>query len=149
MNGLNHFAYFCFLLIFFSEKNEIGHLLEFKDFPVITYREEVEKKRQTTTEGIVSQVLFFIEQIEELDIWDHKEWSVLPFAKDEIIELKIYLMDKNNLVWEIARQKIIICWHRLTNLASMYEEICREWFLPKMISLLTSYPEEPEIRKSE
>jgi hypothetical protein len=48
-----------------------------------------------------------------------------------------------------CQTKIIICWHRLTNLASMYEEICREWFLPKMISLLTSYPEEPEIRKSE
>ena len=134
---------------FFYQKNEIDHLLKIKDFPVITYREEVEKDRQITTEDIVSQVLFFIEQIEELDIWDHKEWSVLPFSKDEIIELKNYLINKDNFVWEVARQKIIICWHRLTNLASMYEEICREWFLPKMISLLTSYPREPEIIKSE
>jgi hypothetical protein len=90
----------------FSEKNEIGHLLEFKDFPVITYREEVEKKTNHNGRYCISSVIF-IEQIEELDIWDHKEWSVLPFAKDEIIELKIYLMDKNNLVWEIARQKLL------------------------------------------
>lgn len=82
-----------------------------------------------------------------MDIWEHKEWQVLPLAKSEIKELKNYLQSKD-VVWEQVREKLIVCWHRLTNLGTMYEDLCREWFLPKMISLLTSYPTSPEIVKT-
>ncbi|WP_240601624.1 DUF4365 domain-containing protein [Flavobacterium columnare] len=151
-NALKFYGKRAKLLASFSkfsyQKNELSYLLKVKDFPIFTYREELEKDKVVTNNDILEQVLFFIEQIEELDIWEHKEWQVLPLAKTEIIELKNYLQSKD-VVWEIAREKIIICWHRLTNLGTMYEDLCREWFLPKMISLLTSYPTLPEIIKTE
>lgn len=133
---------------FSYQKNELSYLLGIKDFPILTYREELEKNKVVSQNEVLEQVLFFIEQIEELDIWEHKEWQVLPLAKAEINELKKYLQGEN-VVWEEVREKLIICWHRLTNLGTMYEDLCREWFLPKMISLFTSYPTLPEIVKTE
>jgi len=134
---------------FFYQKNEIGHLLEFQDFPIITFRDKIENDKNKVDEEIVSQILYFIEQIEDLDIWEYNEWQPLPMAKIEILALKDYLNDKPEFQFGIAREKIIVCWHRLTNLSSMYEELCREWFLPKMMSLLMSYPEVPQIKDSE
>jgi hypothetical protein len=40
-------------------------------------------------------------------------------------------------------------WRRLCNLASMYEEIVREWFLPTVLAQLASYPEQGQIQKTE
>lgn len=131
---------------FSYQKNELSYLLGVKDFPIFTSREEPEKSRIGAQNEVVEQVLFFIEQIEELDIWEHIEWKVLPLAKLEIKELKKYLQSED-LDMKQVREKLIVCWHRLTNLGTMYEDLCREWFLPKMISLLTSYPTSPEIIK--
>ena len=134
---------------FSYQKNELSYFLGIKDFPIITYREELEKNKTVAqNEEVIEQVLYFIEQIEELDIWEHEEWQVLPLAKIEIKELKKYLQSKD-VVWEQARERLIVCWHRLTNLGTIYEDLCREWFLPKMISLLTSYPTSPLIVRTE
>lgn len=133
---------------FSYQKNELSNLLNVKDFPVITYRDELEKNNIIAQKDIIEQVIFFIDQIEELDIWEHKEWDLLPLAKTEIKELKQYLLGQD-IVWEIAREKLIIIWHRLTNLGNIYEDLCREWFLPKMISLMTSYPNFPDIIKND
>ena len=32
-------------------------------------------------------------------------------------------------------------WFRLTNLANMYEELVREWFMPTYFAQITSYPD--------
>jgi len=40
-------------------------------------------------------------------------------------------------------------WHRLCNLASMYEELVREWFLPSVLAQLASYPEPGRIVNSD
>jgi hypothetical protein len=37
--------------------------------------------------------------------------------------------------------------NQLDNLSNVYEEICRECFLPKFIGQLGSYPDAPEIVK--
>ena len=132
---------------FAYQKNELSYLLGVKDFPIITYREEIEGNKTDAQNDVLEQIHFFIEQIEELDIWEHTEWQALPLSKIEIQELKKYLQSENVLM-EQVKVKSIVCWYRLTNLGMMYEDLCREWYLPKMISLLTSYPTSPEIIKT-
>ncbi|MCH7403817.1 DUF4365 domain-containing protein [Belliella kenyensis] len=131
---------------FAYQKNELSYLLNYKDYPIITKRDKIDN--DSVTEGhIKRQVLYFIEQIEGLDIWNYKAWEVLPEAKKELMDLKKGINegeDLNSLI-----QKIIITWHRLTNLGNMYEELAREWFLPKFLSFMTSYPHLPEVIKEE
>ena len=75
----------------------------------------------------------------------YRKTVILPYSKEQIVNLKNYLQsDRCDL--NIAKEKIIINWHQLSNLGSMYEDLCREWFLPKTISLATSYPEVPEMK---
>jgi hypothetical protein len=131
---------------FSYQKNEISHLLNYKDFPVLTSRDSLTNQVEIQDDKIINQVLYFIEQIEHLEIWNYQHWEVLPLAKKEIIELKQILLEGTDLV--TVREQIIILWHRLNNLGIMYEEITREWFLPKHFSFLTSYPEIPESIKT-
>jgi hypothetical protein len=79
-----------------------------------------------------------------LDIWEHNELVVLPQAKNDILLVKDLLLQKE-IDWTAVKNKVIVLWHQLSNLGTMYEDICREWYLPKIISLMTSYPEIPEI----
>jgi len=129
---------------FAYQKNELSYLLNYKDYPVVTKREEIENGTASEID-IKRQVLFFIEQIEGLDIWNYKAWEVLPEAKKELMDLKKGIIEGENLNSLI--QKIIITWHKLTNLGNMYEELAREWFLPKFLSFMTSYPNMPEVIK--
>lgn len=125
--------------LFAYQKNEIAQILDIKDFPVVTYRDEISENKKITHFQFYKQIIFFIEQIEFLEIWKQSNWGVLCLTKKELDELKTYLK-RDKVDWEEARSKTIICWHHLTNLNSIYEEICREWFLPKTIGILTSYP---------
>lgn len=131
---------------FSYQKNEIAHVLGFKFFPIWTYRDELEKNKEYPIDEIATMLLYFITQIEDLDIWTHSGWAVLPEAKKDLMKIKLALQG-NNGDWESLKEKIIVLWHQLTNLGTMYEDICREWFLPKTISLMTSYPSLPEIIK--
>jgi hypothetical protein len=131
---------------FSYQKNEIAHVFGFKFFPIWSYWDELEKNKVYDKDEITTMLLYFINQIEDLDIWTYSEWAVLPMAKNDLMKIKLALQDdKDN--WESLRDKIIVLWHQLTNLGAMYEDICREWFLPKTVSLMTSYPSMPEIAK--
>ncbi|GEM53726.1 hypothetical protein EB1_35160 [Empedobacter brevis NBRC 14943 = ATCC 43319] len=147
-NALKFYGKRAKLLAAFSkfsfQKNEIKHIFGYKDYPVWTYRDEIEKDKVYQPYEIKTQILYFISQIEDLDIWQHNEWQVLPQAKFDLIQVKT-ILENDEIDWRIAKDKIIVLWHQLTNLGTMYEDICREWFLPKMISLMTSYPTMPEI----
>jgi hypothetical protein len=127
---------------FAYQKNELSYLLKYKDFPIVTIRDEMTKNDIVSEKDIKRQVLFFIEQIERLDIWKYRSWEVLPLSKKELIELKDSLNKENN--FKVSIERILITWHRLTNLCNMYEELAREWFLPKFLSFMTSYPDTPE-----
>ncbi|GAB3202200.1 hypothetical protein GCM10027293_27220 [Pontibacter aydingkolensis] len=131
---------------FAYQKNEISYLFGYKLFPVWTYRDELEKGKVNTVNEAKSMLLYFISQLENLDIWSHTEWQVLPEALKELLSIK-ELVEGDNSDWSEIQNKVIVLWHQLTNLGTMYEDICREWFLPKIISLLTSYPTAPEIIK--
>ncbi|QPQ50181.1 DUF4365 domain-containing protein [Chryseobacterium indologenes] len=132
---------------FSYQKNEISHLLKIKDFPVITMRDELEKNKEISDIELYQQALFFIDQIDKLDIWNHNEWEILPIMKNNLDELRMFL-EKDIFDAKEAREKILVMWHQLSNLGRIYEDLSREWYLPKFISLLSSYPEEPNIKKS-
>lgn len=135
---------------FYYQKNELSYLFGYKDFPVYTYRDELENKKTTTFEDIRKQVMYFANQIVELDIWEYKPWMPLSASKQELSNLLLLLecsFDEKEFQ-ETLVQIVVIIWHRLANLGRMYEDLCREWFLPKMISLLTSYPQMPEVIKA-
>lgn len=129
---------------FAYQKNEIAYAFGYKFFPVWTYRDELEKDKTYDKNEITTMLLYFISQIEDLDIWAHAEWLVLPEAKKDILKIKLVL-EGGKSDWHNIMDTVIVLWHQLTNLGTMYEDICREWFLPKMISLMTSYPTIPEI----
>lgn len=129
---------------FAYQKNELSYLLKYKDFPVTTKRDEVENIFASESD-IKRQVLFFIEQIQGLDIWEYTAWEVLPAVKSELMDLKKKINDGEDLNSLI--EKTLITWHRLSNLGNMYEELTREWFLPKFLSFMTSYPSMPDLIK--
>lgn len=131
---------------FAYQKNELTYLLKYKDYPIITMRDEIGNASVSEID-IKRQVLFFIEQIEDLDIWNYKAWEVLPESKKELMDLKNKINEGEDLKSLI--QKILITWHRLTNLSNMYEELAREWFLPKFLSFMISYPNMPDVIKEE
>ena len=130
---------------FSYQRNELSYALAIKFWPVYTHRETLEKEMITTE--IYDLVVFFIMQNEKLDIWKYEFWRVLPDAKREMTALREYLQGDLK-EWNKARNDIIILWQRLTNLGTMYEDLIREWYLPKMISLWTSYPDLPETIKT-
>lgn len=68
----------------------------------------------------------------------------MPETKKDILVIKDLLI-KDEINWNDIKDKVIILWHQLTNLGTMYEDLCREWYLPKIIGLMTSYPTMPEI----
>jgi hypothetical protein len=147
-NALKFYGKRAKLLAAFSkfsfQKNEIKHIFGYKDYPIWTYRDELEKGKMYKPNEIKAHLLYFISQIESLDIWEHKEWQVLPQAKRDLIAIK-ELLQKQEIDLATVEDRVIVLWHQLTNLGTMYEDLCREWFLPKFISLLTSYPTMPEI----
>lgn len=151
-NALKFYGKRAKLLAAFSkfsfQKNEIKHIFGYKDYPIWTYRDEIEKEKEYEEDEIKTQLLYFIFQIEDLDVWQHNEWPVLPQAKIDLDVVK-NLLEEDEVDWKTAKDKVIVLWHQLTNLGTMYEDICREWFLPKIISLMTSYPTMPEIINEE
>ncbi len=133
---------------FSFQKNEIKHIFGYKDYPIWTFRDEIEKGKTYEPNEIKIQILYFISQIDRLDIWQHSEWHVLPQAKEDLESVR-KLLEVEEVDWINVKDRVIILWHQLTNLGTMYEDICREWFLPKMISLMTAYPTIPKIITNE
>jgi hypothetical protein len=129
------------------QKNEIGYIAGQKDYPIITMRDQMQIDGKMTDQEIKTQLLYFLKQLEDFDVWSYKEWEVLPAAKLEFMALKSAL-EKTDFDWPLHRDGILILWHRLANLGTMYEDLIREWYLPKMISLRTSYPHLPKIIKT-
>jgi hypothetical protein len=126
-----------FTKIYF-QKNEVGYLFGFKDYPVYTYRDELEKDKVRNDDKARATLLYFIEQLSFLDVWKLTQWSILGEERVQLENLKLDLNDHSKTLDELT-DRVILTWHRLGNLSNMYEDICREWFLPKYIALLTSY----------
>ncbi|WP_228466706.1 hypothetical protein [Adhaeribacter swui] len=150
LNALKFYGKRAKLLSAFSkfayQKNEIAYVFGYNYFPFWTFRDELEKNKIYNNGEIRKILLYFISQIENLDIWSYVEWQVLPETQNDLLKIK-ELLQVDNSDWNEIKNRTLVIWHQLTNLGTMYEDICREWFLPKIISLMTSYPTAPEIIK--
>jgi hypothetical protein len=94
----------------------------------------------------------FIAQILELDIWDLKKfnyfqpevnglvWKYFSEYHDRLGKLSKKIAAGR---FDIQSEKgdILLLWFWLGNLNNVYQELCREWWLPKFLALLSSYPD--------
>ena len=111
---------------FYYQKNELDYSLS----------QHIDNTKELSKEE-VELVKYFIEQIENLDIWDYKGWRILPTTKEEINDLKT-LLTNSDVDALVVHRKIHEMWHKLTNLGRVYEDICREWYLPKYMNYETA-----------
>lgn len=99
------------------------------------------------TKQLSDFILFCADQLFQLDIWS---------ISVHLHALEICRLNVQNVVTLIKEKKLIDyhslidasmqTWEQLDNLGSMYEEIFREWFLPKFIGQLGSHENTPEIK---
>lgn len=98
-------------------------------------------------------ILHFISIIKEYDFWETKvKWPAMEGMYSELLEIESFLQAtdetrKNRLqkpgipdkFWDDGREsrleiyikhKVLPFWDKLCNLGNIYEEICKEWFLP-------------------
>jgi Domain of unknown function (DUF4365) len=95
--------------------------------------------------GGISVVRYFLQQISYLDIWDFSAWALMGLMKSQIVELeKVLSGDVQLLSQDIFQTKRAISnlWWALANTNNVFEEIVREFHLPKYVSLL-SLPQAP------
>lgn len=108
------------------------------DFDLVSFRGMVQK---------------FIKTAQQQDIWHTVEWEPVQWSLAEITALSENLNrwteseEAFDLVSSMAQ--VVECWRKLDNLARMFEELCREWFLPTFLAQLASYPDQPTIIKAQ
>lgn len=95
-------------------------------------------------EQSVSMIKTFVDISLRQDIWSgHEFWKPIQWSHNELSTVRDKL--DNNVKKENYDEFLIYCsdyvWHRLTNLANMYEELVREWFMPTYLAQITSYPQ--------
>lgn len=95
------------------------------------------------TQGI-DMIRTFTEIALRQDIWtSHEFWEPIQWSFKELCDLRDEI--KNGVKEEDYEHFLTYCseyiWLRLSNLANMYEELVREWFMPTYFSQITSYPE--------
>ena len=134
--ALNFYGKRAKLLSAFSKFNYQRHELEFKI-----------NLKDTDFCSLVEQTLYFIGQIENFDIWRYGGWAILSETLLEIQNLKS-ILQKKDLKNGSDIAQILIMWQRLTNIGNIYEDLCREWFLPKFAGAISSYPNYPQIIKA-
>jgi hypothetical protein len=74
-------------------------------------------------------------------------WEAINLSHHELNKL-IYLLKSNSQDKHQIFEQTFITWHSLCNLLNIYEEVVREWFLPKKLSYFLSYPDLPIEHKS-
>lgn len=104
-----------------------------------------------THEQAVEMITTFVDISLRQDIWTgHEFWKPIQWCHNELLELRKKLSEGVKL--EDHKQFLTYCsdfiWHRLANLANMYEELVREWFMPTYLAMLTSYPSQQDENSS-
>jgi hypothetical protein len=125
---------------FFYQRNEILNYLDIKELRTIKYLDANEKDNNPDFNEYKIMIENFISQIKNLDIWYITDWGAITMSQVELNKLSSLLNNDQSDKEEVLNQ-VIVTWHSLCNLANMYEEINREWFLPKYLSYMISYPE--------
>lgn len=102
---------------------------------------EAGQDRQPRDSRLRAALRHFIGVIRRLPIWqDIEMWATIEQYRLRIEQFEAQLADPNFTGWQLDHAAWGL-WHGLAVLASNYEELCREWFLPTYLAQLTSYPE--------
>lgn len=98
-----------------------------------------------------SMLLRFSRTALQQDIWQTTEWYPVESC---FLHLKRFdeglrhCRETNTFVdVETILSDARECWCKLDNLSRIYEELCREWFLPTFLAQLSSYSYSPSIHK--
>lgn len=116
-------------------------------------------------------ILHFINIIKKYDFWTKTAmWSPILEMYNELKSIENYFISlnetNNKSVFEtdleneksdlfnlpekeFLQMKVFPEWDRLCNLSNMFEELCREWFLPTFLSQHLSYEDSPITKKQE
>jgi hypothetical protein len=131
---------------FHYQRNELGYLFAQSCWSVASSA-EFEGTDAAVFAGAISVVLYFIEQIEHLDIWEFKAWPLMPVTKEQIVDLRDFLSrGPEQLSRDVSyvKSQIDNLWFRLANINNIFEELTREQHLPKYLSLLMRPDMPPE-----
>lgn len=96
-----------------------------------------------SSEQAIEMIRTFVDLSLRQDIWSGFDfWEPIKWSHRELVQLKVDL-EKGVSLAE-SEQFLQYCsevvWHNLSNLANMYEDLVREWFMPTYLAMLTSYP---------
>lgn len=84
-----------------------------------------------------------INTLKRFDFWETTEmWSIIEPMYKAMLDIEKNLESNNNS--EYLEFSILSFWRQLVNLGNIYEDICREWFLPTYLGILTSSFEDVE-----
>jgi hypothetical protein len=116
----------------------------------------------------LNTVRHFLRIIKRYDFWETtRMWSPIFDSYEDIISLECLIdkiirtgkleisdfhqtksiemgFDPVEYTCFLFKCKIIFTWQRLKNLNNMYEEVCREWYLPTFLAQYLSYAEYPK-----
>jgi hypothetical protein len=106
----------------------------------------------TTDDVDLDMLKVFAESSLRQDVWrGHDFWEPMAWSHSELEDVLKAINGGIN-PGEVGAFKHFCdehVWHRLCNLANMYEELVREWFLPTVLAQLTSYPKQGVVQKSD
>lgn len=107
-----------------------------------SYRENIELARQKR---------FFASILLRYDFWeDHDIWGCLQALHKELKRVESQQeeakvnneVDGFNLMETLLYHRDIVLWETLANLSRIYEDICREWYLPSWLGVMTLYKDD-------
>jgi hypothetical protein len=121
-------------------------------------KKEIERARgmanfnpATSEEDDLEMLRIFTEVSLRQDVWrSHEYWEPMVWSRKELEHVRSVLARglKRGELEGFKQYCDEHVWRRLCNLASMYEELVREWFLPSVLAQLASYPDQGKIVKS-
>ena len=131
------------------------HSLRLDIMRVLKIREGHDQNRiQDAPLEAIDTIRQFLSIMKHYDFWTTTDmWKAIPFAHEAVHNLERELdlfLKTGNLADDdttyapdpdhsavLLESKIAMTWNLLRNLSNLFEEICREWFLPTMLAHLT------------
>ncbi|UYQ92135.1 DUF4365 domain-containing protein [Chitinophaga horti] len=124
---------------FFYQRNEVFRFVNRYGW---TVHNAIYQCDESEYSEFVNMIRVFISQVIHLDVWQIREWVPIDMSYRELENLKKVLEDSSS-DRQVILSQALITWHKLCNLANLYEEIVREWHLPKLLSYQLSHPNPP------
>ena len=133
---------------FTYQEHEIGHLINRFSTPPTGGGFEL---------PAIDTVRHFLKIIKRYDFWNTTDmWQIISYLYARIIKIEQLLNgvkdigqlsadESPELGLYLIIQECHLTWSQLKNLNNIYEECCREWFLPTYLAQLSSYENTPNV----